>query len=233
MDLETLLTYNRWLHIGCGMIGFFVAPVALATRKGGGAHRFWGKVFFWAMLTAGVTAIAAAAFKGLTFLLLTGVFSLYLSYLGYRALYQKRLGRGQQPALYDWLGSGLGLLVFIGTVAYGAATRQLVPVVFGLIGARLAYGELRKLYRPAPDATCWFFDHMRGFVISYIAAVSAFSATSFTFLPVEVRFLWPTAVGTPLLAWWIYRYKKQFANGRRMADVAQLRPEAQPLARVS
>jgi hypothetical protein len=228
MTAETLLDLNRWLHIGCGLIGFFVAPAALATRKGGAAHRRWGRVFFWAMLTAGLTAIVAATFKGLTFLLLTGIFSLYLSYLGYRALYQKRLRLGQPPALYDWLGSGVALLVFVGTVAYAVVTRQLVPGVFGLIGAQLAVAELRKLRHPEQlEPTRWFFDHMRGFIVSYIAAVSAFSATSFTFLPMEVRFLWPTAVGVPLMVYWVRRYRRQFAQGRRPADVApvQIQPE--------
>ncbi|OON70523.1 hypothetical protein [Hymenobacter sp. CRA2] len=229
MDIETFLHLNRWLHIGCGMIGFFVAPAALATRKGGPAHRFWGRVFFWAMLTAGLTAIVAATFKGLTFLMLTGIFSLYLSYLGYRALYQKRLSRGQAPALYDWVGSGLALLVFIATVCYAVVTRQIVPGVFGLIGTRLALTELHKLRHPeqlAPNR--WFFDHMRGFIVSYIAAVSAFSATSFTFLPMEVRFLWPTVVGVPLMVYWVRQYRQRFAQGRQPADVVPVRIQAEP-----
>ncbi|GAB3828692.1 DUF2306 domain-containing protein [Hymenobacter jeollabukensis] len=224
MTLETFLTLNRWLHIGCGMIGFFVAPVALATRKGGPAHRFWGRVFFWAMLTAGVTAIVAATFKGLTFLLLTGIFSLYLSWLGYRALYQKRLNRGQNPAFYDWLGAGAALLVFLGTIVYAVLTQNIVSGVFGLAGTRLAVAELQKLRRPAEVApNRWFFDHMRGFILSYVAAVSAFSATSFTFLPMAVRFLWPTVVGVPLMIYWVRRYRRQFAKGQRPADVAPVR----------
>ncbi|MCC3155604.1 DUF2306 domain-containing protein [Hymenobacter sp. 15J16-1T3B] len=226
MTTETFLDLNRWLHIGCGMIGFFVAPVALATRKGGPAHRFWGRVFFWAMLTAGLTAIVAATFKGLTFLLLTGVFSLYLSWLGYRALYQKRLGRGQRPAVYDWLGSGAAMLLFVGTLVYAVVTRNIVSGVFGLGGLRLAVAELQKLYRPAELApNHWFFDHMRGFILSYVAAVSAFSATSFTFLPVAVRFLWPTVVGVPLMLYWMRRYRQQLAQGRAVGASVRIQPE--------
>jgi uncharacterized membrane protein len=224
MTTESFLELNRWLHIGSGMLGFFVAPVALATRKGGPAHRRWGRVFFWAMLTAGVTALVAATLKGLTFLLLTGIFSLYLSLLGYRALYQKRFSRGQRPALYDWLGSGAALLVFVGTIVYAVVTRNIVAGVFGLGGTRLAVAELQKLARPAEvDGSRWFFDHMRGFILSYVAAVSAFSATSFTFLPMAVRFLWPTVVGVPLMIYWVRRYRRQFAQGRRPADVAPVR----------
>lgn len=224
MSLDTFLELNRWLHIGSGMIGFFVAPVALATRKGGPAHRRWGRVFFWAMLTAGVTAIVAACFKGLTFLLLTGIFSLYLSLMGYRALYQKGFSRGQQPTVYDWLGSGAALLVFLGTIGYAVVTPNIVAGVFGLGGTRLAVAELQKLLRPAEvDQNRWFFDHMRGFMLSYVAAVSAFSATSFTFLPVAVRFLWPTVIGVPLMLYWVRRYRRQFAQRRAAGEVAAVR----------
>ena len=36
---------------------------------------------------------------------------------------------------------------------------------------------------------------------SYIAAVSAFSATSLTFIPFPLNFLWPTLVLVPVLIW--------------------------------
>jgi len=74
--MVTLLHYTRYLHIIAGFLGFFVAPAALLVRKGGPAHRRWGRVFFWAMVVAGSTAIFNASVKGLTFLLLTGIFSL-------------------------------------------------------------------------------------------------------------------------------------------------------------
>ena len=124
--LVTLLHYTRYLHIVAGFIGFFVAPVALAVRKGGAANRRWGQVFFWAMVVAGSTAVFNASLKGMTFLLLTGIFSLYLAIFGYRSLYQKHLAvgrdKGARPATLDWLLAGAGLLVFGGTLGYGLAT---------------------------------------------------------------------------------------------------------------
>jgi hypothetical protein len=44
-------------------------------------------MFFWAMAVASSTAILNASFKGMTFLLLTGIFSLYLAAFGYRSLH--------------------------------------------------------------------------------------------------------------------------------------------------
>ncbi|GAB3636704.1 DUF2306 domain-containing protein [Hymenobacter arcticus] len=226
--LTTVLQYTRYLHIAAGFIGFFVAPVALAVRKGGPAHRRWGLVFFWAMVVAGSTAMLNASFKGLTFLLLTGVFSLYLALFGYRSLYQKHLavGRdaGARPALVDWLLVGTGLLVFSGTLAYGVVAGVVPSVVFGSIGVLTTGRQLVGFRRRGPwPAGQWLLNHMSGFVGAYIAAVSAFSATSLHFIPWPWNFLWPTLVFVPPLMWVSRRYKARFAQGKRPADVVEVR----------
>jgi hypothetical protein len=225
--LATLLHYTRYLHIAAGFIGFFVAPVALAVRKGGLAHRRWGKVFFWAMVVAGSTAILNASFKGMTFLLLTGIFSLYLAVFGYRSLYQKHLGVGRDagasPSLADWLLVSAGLLIFSGTLVYGLL-HQLVPsLVFGLIGVLLTGRQIAGFRRRGPwPPGQWLLNHMSGFVGAYIAAVSAFSATSLHFIPWPWNFLWPTLIMVPPLVWASRRYKARFAQGQRPAQVVEV-----------
>jgi uncharacterized membrane protein len=207
--MEMFLLLNRWLHIAAGFTGFFVAPVALLVRKGGPAHRFWGRVFFCAMVVAGVTAIVSASIRGLTFLLLTGIFSLYLAQFGYRSLRHKRLGQDQRPGLYDWASTVTGLLIFAGTLAYGLWSRpfNLAMVVFGAIGLMTTVRQLRGFQRPgAWPAGQWLRNHISGFVGAYTAAVSAFSATSLGFIPFPLNFLWPTLVLVPLLVWLQRRY---------------------------
>jgi hypothetical protein len=49
---------------------------------------------------------------------------------------------------------------------------------------------------------------------SYIATVSAFSAVNFQFLPVVVRWLWPSIVGVPGIFLWMSYYKAKFSRGR-------------------
>ena len=225
--MEEFLLLNRWVHIAAGFLGFFVAPVAMWVRKGGAAHRQWGRVFFWAMVVAGTTAIVAASFKGLTFLLLTGIFSLYLACFGYRSLYLKRLGRGQRPAPLDWLSTGAGVLIFAGTLLYGL-TRGVVPsLVFGAIGLLLSGRQLWAYLRPEPPAPGqWLLNHMSGFVGAYIAAVSAFSATSLTFIPWPWNFLWPTLLIVPPLIWVQQRYKRQLAR-KPAGEVVPVRIQAE------
>ena len=226
--LATLLHYTRYLHILAGFIGFFVAPVALAVRKGGAAHRRWGRVFFWAMVVAGSTAILNASFKGMTFLLLTGIFSLYLAAFGYRSLYQKPLAvgrdQGGRAAMLDWLLAGAGLLVFSGTLGYGLLTGLVPAAVFGLIGVLTTGRQLAAYRRRGPwPAGQWLLNHMAGFVGAYIAAVSAFSATSLHFIPSPWNFLWPTLVFVPPLSWASRRYKARFRQGQRPSEVVEVR----------
>ena len=210
--METFLFFNRHLHITAGFIGFFMAPAALLVRKGGPWHRRWGQIFFGAMVVAGSTAIVAASYRGLTFLLLTGIFSLYLAGFGYRSLYLKPLARGGAAPGFDWAMAGLGLAVFVGTVAYGLWARNVPAMVFGGIGVMTTGRQLRAYARAGTWAReQWLLNHISGFLGAYIAAVSAFSATSLTFIPFPYNFLWPSVVGVPLIVWWHRRVRQHYA----------------------
>jgi hypothetical protein len=208
--METFFALNRYVHIAAGFIGFFVAPVALATRKGGPAHRLWGQVFFWAMVVAGTTALAGAQHIHSLFLLLTAVFSLYMAGFGYRSLFLKSLAWDAHVAPFDWTVAGLGLLVFLGTVGYAFVARNIPVGVFGGIGAITALRQLRG-YANAGHWTKnqWLLNHISGFMASYIAAVSAFSVTSLHFIRFPFNFLWPTLLGVPIIVWWHRRVRGQ------------------------
>jgi hypothetical protein len=208
--METFFVVNRWVHITAGFIGFFVAPVALATRKGGPAHRLWGKVFFGAMVVAGSTALVGAQHIKSLFLLLTAIFSLYMAAFGYRSVFLKHLAWDARVAWADWLVAGVGLAAFAGTVAYGLRVGNVPVTVFGGIGAFTALRQLRGYARAGHWAkNQWLLNHISGFMASYIAAVSAFSVTSLRFIPFPYNFLWPTALGIPVVAWWQWRVRRQ------------------------
>ncbi|MBO2012064.1 hypothetical protein [Hymenobacter negativus] len=213
--METFFTLNRYLHIAAGITGFFVAPVALVVRKGGPAHRRWGLVFFWAMVVAGATAIAGSQHIHSTFLLLTAIFSLYMAGFGYRSLFLKQLAWDARVAAFDWAVAGVGLLAFLGTVAYAVLSKNIAVGVFGALGAGTAFRQLRG-YANAGHWTKnqWLLNHISGFLASYIAAVSAFSVTSLHHflpghyeIPFPFNFLWPTVLGVPLIMWWHRRVR--------------------------
>jgi hypothetical protein len=208
--METFFEINRWVHIAAGFTGFFVAPIALAVRKGGAAHRRWGLVFFWAMVVAGSTAIVGSQHIHNLFLLLTAIFSLYMAGFGYRSLFLKHLAWDARVGAFDWTVAGVGLVVFLATVVYAISTKNIPIGVFGGIGAATAFRQLRG-YANAGHWTKnqWLLNHISGFVAAYIAAVSAFSVTSLHFIPSVVSFLWPTVLGVPLIIWWHRRVRGQ------------------------
>ena len=45
------------VHIAAGFGSFLLAPVALATAKGGKAHKRWGMVYLWSMGLVAATAL--------------------------------------------------------------------------------------------------------------------------------------------------------------------------------
>lgn len=160
--LPVFLRALLYLHIAAGFTGFFVAPVALAVRKGGEAHRRWGLAFFWAMMVAGTTSLLLAGLQvlfmplpagrevALVFLFITGIFSLYLAAFGYRALYLKKLGQGQRPVWVDWLMVGVGLPVFSFFGYYGLRHDIVPAIVFGLAGVVRTGTQLWSYLRAAP-----------------------------------------------------------------------------------
>lgn len=162
------------------------------------------------MVVAGTTAIVGSQHIDSTFLLLTAVFSLYMAGFGYRSLFLKKLAWDARVAAFDWAVAGIGFVVFLGTVVYAVMAQNIPVGVFGSIGAATAFRQLRG-YANAGHWTKnqWLLNHISSFLASYIAAVSAFSVTSLHFIPFPINFLWPTAVGVPLIVWWHRRVRNQ------------------------
>ena len=82
------------VHIAAGASSFLLAPVALATAKGGKQHKRWGMVYLWSMGVVAATALPMALYRPVLFLALVAVFSFYLAFSGFRVL-----------RLKDWRGA--------------------------------------------------------------------------------------------------------------------------------
>src|SRR6201985_648757 len=91
------------VHITAGASSFLLAPVALATAKGGKQHKRWGMVYLWSMGIVAATAIPLAFFFPVRFLALVAVFSFYFAFSGYRVLRLKELSRGGSAGPIDWI----------------------------------------------------------------------------------------------------------------------------------
>ena len=225
--MDAMIAGVRFVHVVAGTMALLVALVPMLTAKGGGTHRRWGQVYFWAMAVVALTAVILAIWRPVVFLALLAVFSFYSAFYGYRALSRKRPREGQGSTSLDWA-AAVAMLAASAAMAVLGITRPspawervgIVPVVFGVFGMILAGLDFRRFVRPPEDRNAWWFAHMRGMLGSYIATVTAFSVVNFTFLPTGVRWLWPTVVGTPLVAAWITFYKQRFRRAKNATPPA-------------
>ena len=216
---NTLLT----IHIICGAIGFMVAPIALIVKKGSVTHRKWGKVFFYAMTGVASTAIIMAPMKDNQFLTFIAIFSYYLAFSGFRAVYRKR-HTGGKPVFIDWLFLVLDLTFSVGLFIFGIFKLPnafgIISMVFGTLGTLLGFRDL-SLFIRSKNKHDWIFAHMTGMVTAYISAVSAFSAVNFNFewMPPVVQWLWPTIIGVPWLTRYSRAYRKKLGITKHRTDV--------------
>ncbi len=212
--MEFLLTAFRWVHIISGGIAFLAAPAAMATRKGRNAHRRFGKLFFWSMVLTTGSALVMALAGTNYFLFMISIFSFYLAFSGYRVLYRKRPQKGQTANWLDWLVLGLTCIICVIMIAVGVIniSQDLSPVliIFGLIGCFVALSDLVSFVRYPKGKNQWLYTHMQNMIAAYIATLTAFSVVNIDFLPLIIRWLWPTVVFTPVIVVWVNQYKKRF-----------------------
>ncbi|HNU56718.1 MAG TPA: DUF2306 domain-containing protein [Flavobacteriales bacterium] len=229
---ESILAGFRWVHIASGFVALFVAPIAMAVRKGGDAHRLWGKVFFYGMVLVALTAIIMGIWQNKMFLAMMAVLSFHMAASGYRALYHKRLHAGQKPGTSDLVlqgtagvvNGGLFIWGFVNILLGNKGVGTMLFIAFGLIGSFMVWRNLQRFYKHHHEKHEWLFAHMAGFLGGYIATVSAFSAVNMAFIkPVWLQWLWPTIVGVPLIILWSRYYRKRLSRGRRARDVVEIR----------
>jgi len=213
------------VHVTAGAASFLLAPVALATVKGGTAHRRWGMVYLWAMGVVASTALPMALYRPVLFLALVAVFSFYAAWSGYRATKLKDLARGGKAQPIDW---AAGVVTFCSSAALAglavfkpAAVQHMgvVAILFGIIGMRLAAGELWKFVRKPTEKMFWWYSHLGNMIASYIAAWTAFSVVTLPrfFGHSMWLWLWPTMVGVPAIILTTGYYKRKFAPRAKVA----------------
>lgn len=73
----------------------------------------------------------------------------------------------------------------------------------------MIFGDIRSFTIEGHHRQKWLNHHITGMLAAYIATVSAFSVVNMEFIPVVVRWLWPTVLGVPLVIMMIRRYTKK------------------------
>ena len=216
------------VHVSAGTGGLVFAPIALATAKGGKQHRRWGMVYLWCMGIVAATAIPMALFRPILFLALVAVFSFYAAFSGYRVLKLKNLARGGNAEAVDWTAA---IVTFVNSLALSLLgwfrpdimrMPRVVPLIFGLLGMRLAFVQMKSFIIKPKEKMFWWNTHLANFIGSYIAMWSAFSVVTLSqvFGNAWYVWLWPTMVGVPAIAVVSGYYARRFAPKNRVAATA-------------
>jgi hypothetical protein len=207
-----LFHYVLAVHIAAGTVALLIAPLAMATVKGGLWHRRWGKIYFWTMAGIAFTAVLLCWLRTGLFLFLIALFSFYLALTGYRVLGRKK--PGTKPAFFDTAIAGAMVLAGGGLIILGALghdqSEHVVRIVFGAIAVYLGAMDIFRLIKPPEAPKAWMLFHLTRFLGAYIATLTAFSVVNFQFLPYFWRWLWPTALGVPAIILWRSYYGKKF-----------------------
>ena len=213
------------VHIAAGTSSFLLAPVALATAKGGKQHKRWGKVYLWSMGVVAATAVPMAFFFPVRFLALVAVFSFYFAFSGYRVLRLKELAQGGNAEPIDWIA---GVVTFAASALlawlswFRPASIEVIPAVgvaFGFIGIMGSAKQMLSFVWKPKEKMFWWYSHLGNMIGSYIAAWSAFSAVTLSqvFGNEWYVWLWPSIVGVPAIFLTIAYYKRRFTPRAKVA----------------
>lgn len=227
----------RAVHILCGAIGLVSMFVPLVAKKGGRAHRRFGRIFAWAMAVSAIAGLLMGAawlavpaafvepelvgarraaglfFAALALLLLGSVQQMT------GALRRKHQAQPRPTRLE--LGLPLSAIVVGATAAIvGAMVGRWLMIGFGTLTAMTAWSNLRFVRSPLPSPRAWWYQHMQGAMGSMIAGITAFAVFGgqrwlVEVVPPSVAWLpWvvPAAVLTPVFGVWTRSWRRRFGE---------------------
>lgn len=194
------------LHISAGFSALFAGTLVHLLKKGTLVHRRIGLVFYYAMLLTGLSALWLSFNRESEFLFCIGVFALYQTLSGRRAVENKSL----RPMWFDYV---LSIIAFANGV-YMVSTMNIILIVFGAMCGLLAlqdaalYFRIYKGAEMAPNA--WLKKHIGMMMGSYIATFTAFLVVNINdFEPAWVLWLSPTFVFVPVMSVYQKKYLKK------------------------
>ncbi len=216
MRMQNLYSILLIVHITGGAAGLISGSIAASVKKGSSIHRLSGKVFFFGMLLASISALIISWLPehNNIFLFAVGGFTLYMITTGYRIIYIKRKFKQAKPvfAFLDYLifffGLVFGLFLLLLSVLglYKGNSFALIPGVFGLISLNYARMDYDLLTGKRSVAGGW----MSGHIIRMMGALIA-SYTAFLVVNVQIGYPWilwllPTITGGYLIRYFLKKY---------------------------
>jgi hypothetical protein len=215
------------VHIGAGVVALTSFWGAVATRKGGPAHRRWGALFANAIYAAGFMALGMgvlslrwplAMHPGLTdAALYRGLFGWMMLYLALLTMSMTRYGlamianKQRHAANRHWTMVVLQVAVLAAAVNcawHGVVLGQPLMIGVSVIGFGTTLTYLWYMFKPSPGRGAHIPEHLKAMVATGIAAYTAFLSVGLVEMFPEHAFnpaIWalPTIGGMAIIIWFL------------------------------
>jgi len=211
--MEIIFKVFLFIHIISGTVGLLSGTINMINKKGNKLHKQIGLFFFYGMLTNGVSALVVACIHFNVFLFIVGVFSIYILSTAKRFLFLRGIHTGQKPKKGDWVVTysmlffGLCFMIYGGTLIAFSKNFGVVLLVFGIISFLMVKQDIGIYRGNIKNTNYWLLIHIGRMIGAYIASITAFLVVNNTILPSLVAWLAPGVLLTPLIFYWINKYK--------------------------
>ncbi len=209
--MELLFKLLLIIHVTGGMIGLLIGSIIMCLKKGDKRHRLLGKIFAIAMLSAAIPSLMLAYLHPNYFLFIIGIWTIYMTLTGYRALRFKK----EQKANYQWFdflisgGMFCFALIFLALGIFNLIRHNsfgVVFVVFSGLALLMVYQDSVFYRGKSKFKNNWLIVHLQRMIGTYISSATAFLVVNNTFLPAVLAWLLPTVILVPFIVKWSKKY---------------------------
>lgn len=207
--MELAIKIAIYIHAFFGAIGLLSGSLSFIAKKGSKLHKKAGKWFTIGMLVSAGLSVPIASMPGHEnpFLVLIGLFTIYMVIVGNRALRYKN--RKLTTTKTDWVISTTMLIISIIMLGVGLFFYNQVAVLyvfFGITGFVLCIMDFRFLKNPHKKKSGWLVQHIGKIVGAYIASVTAFLVAG-THLSGLAVWILPSVIGNTAIIYWILKVR--------------------------
>lgn len=204
--MENLIKIIIYVHAFFGGIGLIAGTAIMFSKKGNLLHKKLGKIFSLGMLASSVLSLFICMFPNHhnSFLLMIGIFTIYMILIGNRVVKYKR--KGYKNSL-DKLISGIMLITSIMMIVltvYQKIFHNNFPIlllIFGILGLFMSYKDF-VFYKNENRHKKWLISHVGKIVGAYIASITAFLVAGAGFSNNFYAWILPSIIGTIYIIFW-------------------------------
>ncbi len=203
-------------HVVFGSLGLLSGTIIFFLKKGDNRHKVIGRVFAWSMYTSSIAAFILSLSNKLPFLLIISVFTLYMTYTGWRYLRIRKRIMFNKLKLKDWavpavMGAfSMALLV---RALYALSVQNQfgwVMLFFSALSLMMVIQDLRVFSGKVDAKNFHQLMHIQRMIGAYIASITAFLVVNTSEkieLPFWVIWIGPTLIMMIPMTIWLRKYK--------------------------